>query len=118
MRRNSKIDSTQPAIIKAYRSFGVSVQPTHMIGGDFPDLICALQLRTWLTECKDGTLPPSKRKLSPGQQEFRDEWCGIVFTVLSADEVPAVIDTVLNLTEINEALRIRLRENAGGPNVR
>lgn len=76
MRRAAKIDTTQPAIVKAYRSFGCKVYPTHTVGDDFPDLVVCNYGLTWTVECKTGNAKPME-----GQQRFADECKGAHFIV-------------------------------------
>jgi hypothetical protein len=38
------------------------------------DLLCWYNGRTLLLEIKDGSKPPSARRLTPAEQKFHDEW--------------------------------------------
>ena len=85
MRRAAKVDDNQAAIVDALRNAGFSLRSTAAIGGGFPDIVCGYGGRTFLCEVKDGSKPPSARKLTPDQVKFRDEWKGN-YTVLESIE--------------------------------
>ena len=91
MRRAAKTDANQPEIVAALRAIGASVADTSAVGKGFPDLVCGYQGRTWLLECKDGSLSPSRRKLTPDQVEFKATWRGHWAVVNSADEAIEVV---------------------------
>jgi hypothetical protein len=56
------------------------------VGKGVPDLLCGYQGRNVLLEIKDGSKPPSKRKLNPDQVEWHDKWRGQVCVVNNLDE--------------------------------
>lgn len=78
MRRASKIDDNQNAIVNSIRSYGFSVSITSAVGQGFSDLVVAYggkqRGRTWLVEVKDGAKSPSKRRLTADQVKFHDKW--------------------------------------------
>ena len=79
MRRASRRDDNEPAIIREMRAAGAYVKPIND-GGTF-DLLVGYngpsgKFHTLLMEIKDGTKPPSARKLTPAEQKFHDEWPG------------------------------------------
>lgn len=76
MRRAAKIDANQPAIVKALRSIGATVQPLHTVGQGVPDLLVGWRGMTLLFEVKDGSKPPSERKLTPDQEKWHEDWTG------------------------------------------
>jgi hypothetical protein len=84
---NAKVDSNQPEIVKAFRNLGFSVFLTHTLGRGYPDLTISKQGLNFLIEIKDGSLPPSKRKLTPAEQEFKDNWRGQYDIIESIDDV-------------------------------
>lgn len=51
------------------------------------DIVCAKGNITIVGEVKDGSKPPSQRKLSTGEQEFRDRWRGYWFKIESLKDV-------------------------------
>ena len=91
MRRASRTDRNQPEIVAALEAIGASVAITSAVGKGFPDLVVGFRMRTWLLELKDGTLPPSRRTLTPDQIEFKARWRGHWAVVKSADEAIEVV---------------------------
>lgn len=76
MRRAAKVDRNQAEIVAALRAAGASVTPLHAVGGGVPDILCGFRGQTYLIECKDGTAPPSQRRLTSDQQEWHAAWRG------------------------------------------
>ena len=72
MRRAARRDDNETEIVQALRKAGAYVAFI-----DSPcDLIVGYQNRTILLECKDGSKPPSARKLTDNEQKFHDAWTG------------------------------------------
>lgn len=86
MRRAARTDANHAAIVAALRGIGASVASTAAVGNGFPDIVVGFRGRNWLIECKDGSKPPSDRKLTPAQQDFRIGWRGHWIVVESPDE--------------------------------
>ena len=91
MRRAAKIDRNQPEIVGALRAVGASVQPLHAVGQGCPDLAVGFRGAVYFLEVKDGSLPPSARKLTPAQIEWHRDWRGHVAVVLTAEDALRVI---------------------------
>lgn len=77
----AKKDGNHNAICGYWRSVGASVHETHMLGEGFPDAVVGWKdkdgvPRTYLAEIKDGSLPPSRRALTPSEQKWHDNWQG------------------------------------------
>ena len=87
MRQAAKVDDNQAEIVKAYRELGFSVVSAAAMGKGFPDLVVGIYGVTDLVEVKDGSKIPSKRKLTPDQVAFFDDWKGSVRVVNSLDDV-------------------------------
>lgn len=86
MRRAAKIDANQPEIVAALRSLGATVAITSTVGQGFPDICVGYRGRSILMEVKDGSRPPSERKLTPDQKDFHAAWRGEITVVTSATE--------------------------------
>ena len=69
----SRVDANQKSIVSAFRSLGWYVMHTHDLKKSC-DLIILKEGRVVAIEIKDGTKIPSKRKLSPGETEFKAAW--------------------------------------------
>lgn len=94
MRRRAKVDANQPDIVKALRDVGASVEPLHMVGKNFPDLVVGFRGRNYLIEVKDGEKKPSERRLSEGQKEFHESWKGQIAKVETIDDALHVIGAI------------------------
>jgi hypothetical protein len=86
MRRASRVDENQREIVQALRKCGASVLSLAELGKGCPDLLIAIGNRTLMLEVKDGSKPPSARKLTPDQQRFHASWQGQIAVVTSVDE--------------------------------
>ena len=71
-----RVDANQVQIVQLFRSLGCSVKPLHMVGDGFPDLAVGCSGVNLLVEVKDGSKPPSARKLTDDEQVWHDEWRG------------------------------------------
>lgn len=76
MRRAAKIDANQVAIVKALRQIGCTVQHLHAVGDGCPDLLVGAYGQTLLVEVKDGSKPPSARRLTEDQLVWHGAWTG------------------------------------------
>lgn len=85
MFRAARADSNQREIVEAFRKLGCSVKVVSQLKG-FADLLVARNFRTMVVEVKDGSKPPSARKLTKDEQEFRESWKGIYVVVESVDD--------------------------------
>ena len=83
--RAAKIDNNQPEIVAALRMAGCSVYSTAGVGRGFPDLAVGREGVTYLLEVKDGSLPPSARKLTTDEAHFHALWRGHAMVVSSVD---------------------------------
>lgn len=86
MRRAARTDANHREIVDALRKVGASVADTSGVGGGFPDLVVGVRGITFLLEVKDGSKPPSARKLTEDQAEFARMWRGHWVCVSSVDE--------------------------------
>jgi hypothetical protein len=86
MRRAAKVDANQSDIVAALRAVGASVQPLHSVGQGCPDLMVGYRGQTFALEIKDGSLPPSARKLTDAQVEWHRDWRGHVVVVESVKD--------------------------------
>jgi hypothetical protein len=74
-RRAARVDDNQPAIVAEFRKLGWSVLIISQLK-KCCDIFVAKGGVTIAVEIKDGDKPPSARKLSEGEQDFRDNWLG------------------------------------------
>jgi len=67
-----KTDANHAEIIAAFRSMGAFVKDVHDLP-EFVDCIVFFRGQVTFVEIKDGTLPPSKRKLTTGELDFKHD---------------------------------------------
>jgi hypothetical protein len=92
MRRAARVDANHAEIIDALRSVGCSVLSLAPIGKSCPDILCGIAGRTFLAELKDGSQPPSKQRLTPGQHAWHEAWNGgPVWVIRSVDQALDVV---------------------------
>lgn len=84
MRRAAKADANQAEIVALLRKLGCSVQPIHMVGRGVPDLLLGVAGKNFIVELKDGSKPPSARKLTPDETDWHQRWLGQVDIIESA----------------------------------
>lgn len=94
MRRAAKIDGTQQEIVDALRAAGAKVAITAGVAGGFPDLVAGYRGRVYLIECKDGSLPPSRRQLTPEQRRFHSEWAGYCWLANNVHDALLIIGAI------------------------
>ena len=88
-RRAARVDDNQPEIVAALRKTGWTVLIISQLK-NCCDLIISKNGRVVAIEVKDGSKPPSARKLSEGEAKFRDEWQGEWMLVESLEDVEAL----------------------------
>jgi hypothetical protein len=91
MRRAARIDANQPEIVAALRGVGAAVQPLHTVGKGCPDLLVSHRMTNYLIEVKDGSKPPSARKLTQDQFDWHDAWRAPVHIVETVADALRVI---------------------------
>lgn len=89
--RKASADANQPGIVKALRGVGATVQHLHKVGEGCPDILVGYRGVNTLIEIKDGSKPPSARKLTKPQVKWHAEWKGQVCVVTSVDEALQVV---------------------------
>ena len=87
----SRVDSNQKFIVDGLRNFGATVLHTHTLKNAF-DILVGYEGKDFKMEIKDGKKPPSQRKLTKGEQKFKDEWLGSEYhVVLSLNDAVKII---------------------------
>lgn len=92
MRRAARTDANQKEIVSALRAIGCSVQDLSKVGMGLTDLLVGYRNVNLLIEAKDGSKPPSKRKKTPSQIKFHDEWRGQKTIVESPEQAISYIN--------------------------
>ena len=73
-------------IVNALRRVGASVQHLHTVGDGCPDIAVGWKGQNFFMEIKDGSLIPSKQKLTPDEARWHSLWNGHKCIVRSPDE--------------------------------
>jgi Holliday junction resolvase len=85
MRTAARRDDGENEIVKALRQAGAVVRVVTQ-GDGIPDLLVGYNGFTILMEVKDGTKPPSKRKLTEAEEKFFAEWDGGMLVIVNSVE--------------------------------
>ena len=87
-----RVDDNQKQVVKALRQIpGCTVESLAAVGKGVPDLLVGYMGRNYLCEVKDGTKPPSKRRLTPDQIKWHNMWGGTVHVVTCFEDALEVI---------------------------
>jgi hypothetical protein len=90
-----RTDANQTEIVKAFRRIGALVAVTSPLGSGFPDLVVGRPgggLK--LVELKDGSKPPSARRLTDDEKRFHALWGEHVVIVESLEDAIALVQTL------------------------
>lgn len=91
MRRAHRLDANHHEISTALVNAGAQVQCLAGLGCGVPDLLVCYQGRTFLVEVKDGSKPPSERKLTDDERKFARWWKGEIAVVSTVEEARACL---------------------------
>jgi Holliday junction resolvase len=96
-RRAARVDANHADVSRALTKCGAWVIDCSRVGEGFPDLIAVVRKKVLMIEVKDGSKPPSARKLTPLQVEFhaRAAVNGVpVYVVESVDQAIELIGSL------------------------
>lgn len=92
MRRAAKKDDNHANVVDALRQIpGCTVQDLAAVGNGCPDLLVGFRGRNLCLEIKDGSKPPSHRRLTPEQVVWHHEWRGQVVVVEDVEQAVRVV---------------------------
>lgn len=86
-----RVDANLSAVVAAFRKMGCSV---NVRNDSMADLDVGYGGISMIVEVKDGSKPPSARKLTPNQIEKRKTWTGGIRDVSNLDDVQATVKTL------------------------
>lgn len=98
--RAAKVDRNQSEIVQAIRATGATVLHLHtlkgaadiLVGHSCACLACGHEARVnSLIEIKDGSLPPSQRRLTVAETRFHHSWRGQIAIATTIEEALAII---------------------------
>lgn len=89
-----RVDANQSAIFKIFRQMGCTVLNLSNVGGCADALVAITPIRQPLVELKDGSKPPSQRKLTPAEAKFHSKWKGELYIINNEDEAIALVNRI------------------------
>ncbi len=95
MRRAAKIDANQNEIVKTIRKIGATVLITSQLKNCF-DILVGCNGINYIMEIKDGSLPPSKKRLTDGELKFKESWNGGEYYIVES------VEQAIKIISINE----------------
>ena len=84
-----RVDANQPAIVRALRDIGASVQHLHMVGHGCPDILVGYRGVNYLMEIK----VDEKATFTEAEIKWRQEWFGEVFDVITPEQAIEIVRT-------------------------
>lgn len=103
MRRAARKDDNHNEVAKHLKDAGWKLLDLSGVGNGCPDILAGRGGFLALLELKDGTKPPSARKLTDAQERFWKDWPGVKIIAKSPEDAEAQ----LNLAESYQYLRTR-----------
>lgn len=100
MFRNAKKDDNHNEVVLLFNKLGwvdLDISQLKRACDVFICKPCGKFLVTIAVEIKDGKKPPSQRKLTTGEQEFKDRWRGYYEKVETLEDVVAVNKKYMSL---------------------
>ena len=82
-----RVDSNQPELVAEARKLGAHIQTIASIGHGCPDLLGAKNGQWFVVEVKDGSKPPSKRRLNENQVKWHQKFDAPVWKWESVEDV-------------------------------
>ena len=86
MRRANRRDANHREVINEFERLGWSVLDIADLK-NCCDIVASIDGMTVCVEIKDGSKPPSQRKLTSGEEAFRDRWKGKWYKVETLEDV-------------------------------
>jgi hypothetical protein len=92
--RARRKDANHNSVGDHLRSLGWSVLDLSSAGDGIPDMAVGRPGFAALVEVKDGSKPPSKRKLTPDEQRVKDNWEGPYVIALDPEDAAAKLQAL------------------------
>lgn len=97
-------DANHNEIADTFRRLGWSVLDIYQLPGT-ADILVARRGVTIMVEIKDGSKPPSKRRLTESEREFAETWEGMHVVVETEDDVIRLHEAISQIRQ-NVASRV------------
>lgn len=94
MRYAKRVDANHAEVVAQFRELlpEASVFDLSGAGRGIPDILVGHNGFNYLFEIKDGSKPPSARKLTPAQKKLHESWQGQICVVTTATEMVETIN--------------------------
>lgn len=92
--RAKRKDANHNEVADQVEKAGWSIFDTSGLGFGFPDLLVGKPGFCVPIEIKDGSKPPSKRKLTQKEQDFKDNWSGPYIEAISGEDAVMQLETL------------------------
>lgn len=99
MKLRGRTDSNQNTIVQELRKLGMTVMVISAIGNGIPDLAVGYAGQNYFFQIKRPDGPPSKRVLTPAEEEFHAAWRGQVNVIQSTEDALKVISGRIRATQ-------------------
>jgi hypothetical protein len=113
-----RTDSNHTDIMATFRALGCSVQSIAAVGRGCPDLLVGRDGWTVPVEVKDGSKPPSARKLTDWEELWRVTWKGSYALIESAEQAHQMVADMTLRTALESSKgccgRCQCRSTSGG----
>ena len=118
IRRASKVDANHSEIVAAFRQMSCSVQDLSRVGEGCPDLLVGFRGAHGeicvAVEVKDGSRPPSGRKLNARQMIWFNSWQGAAEVVESVEQVAELVNSYRRGSRAKGRTTLSLPVGSGG----
>jgi hypothetical protein len=95
-----RTDGNHTDIMTTFRALGCSVQSIASVGKGCPDLLVGKDGWTVPVEVKDGSKPPSARKLTPDEEIWRTNWQGSYALIESPEQAHQLVADMMLKTAL------------------
>ena len=94
VRYAKRVDANHEAVKQAFKALKCWVGDLHGLGQGMPDLLVSVppSHALALVEVKDGSKPPSKRKLTKPEADFHEACPALIWIVESLDDVTTCVN--------------------------
>ena len=110
-RLRGRRDANHAELVGVARVLGASVLDLADVGSGCGDILLGILGRNVIVEIKDGSKPPSARRLAPQEVEFHESWRGEIAIVKSTREMIALVRRIQR-EERRGAVGVRQSQNS------
>jgi hypothetical protein len=105
MRKRARTDENHTEIAHVFRQLGCSVVSLAPLGNGCGDLLVGVNGINLLVEVKDGSQPPSRRRLTRDEKVFHELWGGQICVIESLTDAVDLIKATRDTVDLFNAAR-------------